>query len=80
MSIFYLVMLRFYPKCMIYTLVVFVLCVMFSIMVLCIANNNYGFAVAIAVCILFLVFYIYCVRDQIETGISLLKLSGAFVS
>lgn len=53
---------------------------MFSLMVLCIANNSYGFAVGIAIGIILMIIYIYCVRYQIDTGISLLKLTGAFVS
>lgn len=76
----YMNLVRCFPKCMVYLLIVSVFCIMFAILIIGIANNNYGLVVAMSFGLFFFGIFLFCVRDQIEVGVKVLAIASNFVN
>ncbi len=64
------------PKCMVYTMAIIVFILMITLTILLISMGQIGGAIIILITLAILGCFIYCSRDQIDVGITLLKVSG----
>lgn len=71
-SILYLILVRYCLKCVIYTMIVAVFCILFAILVLAIYSNNFGLIVAMSVIILLFIVFLFCFREDLELGMQLM--------
>lgn len=79
-SLVYSILIRYCLKCIVYTLVIGAFCIMFSILVTAIDSNQYGLIVAMSVGMLLFGIFLYCMRDSIELGMSLMEIASKFLS
>lgn len=71
-SILYLILVRYCLKCVIYTMIVAVFCILFAILVLAIYSNNFGLIVAMSVIIFLFIVFLFCFREELELGMQLM--------
>ena len=71
-SILYLILVRYCLKCVIYTMIVAVFCILFAILVLAIYSNNFGLIVAMSVIIFLFIVFLFCFREDLELGMKLM--------
>lgn len=75
----YLLLVRHCLRCVVYTMVVAVFCIMFAILVMGIYNNNFGLIVAMAVGIAFFAIFLLCMRNEFELGMALMEIASRFI-
>jgi hypothetical protein len=79
-AVLYLVLVRCCLKCVIYTMVVAVFCLMFAILVMAISSNNFGLIVAMSVGIFLFMIFIICMRNELELGMAMMATASRFIS
>jgi hypothetical protein len=79
-SFVYLTLVRCFPKCMVYLLIMMAFCILFAILVLGIAWNNNGLIITMALSLLFFVVFIYFCWESLNLGIQLLQIAAKFTA
>jgi hypothetical protein len=79
-SIIYILLIKNYPKCMVYTLLIMTFLILLAILIYSLYAAIWGLAIATGISILLFALFLYCVRNQIETGIVLLKVASEFIT
>lgn len=79
-SVFYSILIRYCLKCIVYTLIIGVFCIMFSILITAIDGDQYGLIVAMSIGMALFGIFLYCMRDSIELGMSLMEIASKFLS
>lgn len=80
LAIIFLFMVKKFPKCVIYSLIILFYCVLIALIILGIVNGIWWMVATFGVLILVVTCVLYCFRDRIQTGILLLKVAADFIS
>lgn len=75
----YLVMVRFFPKCMVYTLIGLIFVILIALLIVGIVARSPGIIVVMIITILIFALLIWCFRHQLEMGIQLLQIAARFL-
>lgn len=63
-AVLYLILVRYCLRCVVYTMVVAMFCILFAILVMGIYSNNFGLIVAMSVSIVFFILFLICMRNE----------------
>jgi len=77
-SFIYLILVRCFPKCMVFLLIMMAFCIIFAILILGIAWNNTGLIITMAISLAFFAIFIYFCWDSLNLGIQLLQIAAKF--
>ena len=80
LSIIFLLLLKKFPKCMVYSMIVLLLLIFLLIMVYAIVINIPGLAIGFGIALFFIILMLICFRKKIKTGIMLLQVSADFLT
>ena len=74
-SIIFLILLKNFPKCMVYSMIILVLLIFAGLIIFGIVKQIWGLAIGFGIALVILIIVLFCLRDKIETGILLLKVA-----
>lgn len=80
LAIGYILLIKNFPKCMIYSMILLFYLVLVALIVLGIINQIWWMVITFGVIILITTCILFCFRDRIVTGIILLKVASSFIS
>lgn len=80
LAIIFLFMVKKFPKCMIYSLIIVFYLVLIALIILGIVNGIWWMVATFGVILLVISCVLYCFRSRILTGILLLKVAADFIS
>lgn len=80
LAIIFLLMVKKFPKCVIYSLIILFYLVLVALIVLGIVSGIWWMVATFGVILLVITCVLYCFRDRIKTGIILLKVAADFIS
>lgn len=80
LAIGFLFLIKAFPKCVVYTMIVLIYLVFAALIVLGIVNGIWWMVVTFAVSLLLITCMLWCFWGHIRTGIVLLKVAGTFLS
>lgn len=80
LSIIYLVLLKNFPKCMIYTMIILIYIILIALIIVGAVNRQWWMVIVFGILTLILTCILYCFRDRIKVGILLLKVSAQFLT
>lgn len=79
-AVLYMLLVRYCLRCVIYTMVVCVFCIMFAILIMAISSNNFGLIVAMSIGMFLFLVFILCMRSELELGMLLMESASRFIS
>lgn len=79
-AIAFLLLLKNFPGCMVYTMIVLIIILFVALIVLGIVYEIYGLSIGFGIALLILIIVLFCFRDKIKTGILLLKVAADFLT
>lgn len=80
LSIFFVLMLKFFPRCMVYSMIGSIFCVYIALIVLGIINNIWWMVIVFAITIVITGIMLWCFWSRIKTGILLLNVATTFLT
>lgn len=80
LAVIFLLLLKFFPKCMIYTMIGLIFCVFAALIVFGIINQIWWMVITFAITLAITACLLFCFRDRIATGIVLLRVATTFLS
>lgn len=80
LSIAFLLLVKAFPKCMIYTMIILIFLALAALIVFGIINQLWWMVIAFGITILGLGCVLFCYRSRIAAGIMLLKMAAQFIS
>ena len=75
LSILYLLLIKRFPGCMIYTMIILLFLIFFALIVFGIITKNWWMVIVFGLTALILGCVLFCFRSRIKTGILLLKMA-----
>ena len=79
-SVLYLILVRYCLRCVIYTMIVAVFCILFAILVMAIYSNNFGLIVTMSITIFLFIVFIFCFKEELELGMKLMEIANRFIA
>ena len=79
MSIIFVFLCGKFPKCVVYTSIVFTFAIYIGLVILGFVIKNYGLVISFIIVLLINALMLWCYKDKIRVGVILLKVSGDFM-
>ena len=79
-SLLYLILLRFQTKCMIYTLIIMIFCILSAILIFALIQKNTGLIILMFIAIGIFAVLLWCFKELLEKGIEILHIATKFIS
>lgn len=80
LAIIFVLLLKNFPKCMIYSMIGLIFCVYVALIILGIINQIWWMVIVFGITIIITAILLYCFRNQLQTGILLLYVATTFLS
>lgn len=80
LAMVFVFLLKKFPKCMVYSMIVLIYLVFITLIVLGIINSIWWMVITFAVTLLVMSCMLFCFRDKIRTGILLLEVTTTFMT
>ena len=79
MSIIFVFLCGKFPKCIVYTSIIFTFAIYLGLIIVGFVIKSYGLAISFIIVLLINALMLWCNKDKIRVGIVLLKVSGDFM-
>ena len=80
LSILFMFLIKKFPKCMVYSMIVMIYLVFIALIVLGIINQIWWMVASFAISLLVITCILFCFRSSLSTGIVLLQVASTFLS
>lgn len=80
LAILYMFLLKTFPKCVVYTMIVLIYAIFIALIILGIINQIWWMVITFGITLLLISCMLWCFWDQLKTGIVLLKIAATFLS